>query len=107
MWGFKPPHLNGDPMIATIQSLKKTVAAAGTAEPLASSRTIVTKVRIKALHGNTGDIYVGPSGVAAATGFVLRAGEELLIEAGTSPFDLSQIFIDASALSQGITLIYQ
>lgn len=89
-------------------SLKKAVAAAGTAEPLSSTTQRCSYVEIKALAGNSGDIYVGGYDVASTNGYVLDAGEVLKIEA--SPYtlvDLKDIYVDTSSNGDTVTVFYQ
>ena len=77
------------------------VAAAGTEVPLGPSTQLCYGVRIKALHGNAGWIYVGGNPVTAATGYVLDNGEEVFIEVA----DLASIYIDASVNADGVSYI--
>lgn len=79
-----------------------TVAAHGTAVPLAGASTpLVSGVRIKALAANTGDIYVGGASVDSATGFVLDAGEEVFVEID----DLASVYIDSGVDAEGVSYI--
>ncbi len=60
---------------------------------LSSSVSVLKHVTIRAATGNSGDIYVGPSGVAVGTGFLLDAGDEsppILID------DLSKVHVISS-----------
>jgi len=84
----------------TVLHGKKTVAVAGTEEALAVS-TPCSRVRIKALFANTGNVYVGDSVVSSADGYVLRANEEveLLID------DLSKVYIDVDVSAEGVTYL--
>lgn len=95
----------------------KTVAAAGTAEPLASTHTPAMWVRVQAKVGNTGYIYVGDSTVAAANGQVLvrsSTGQEtphldhvLFPPCGNALiYDLALIYIDASVNAEGVNFAY-
>jgi hypothetical protein len=79
-----------------------TVAAHGTAVPLAGASTpLVSGVRIKALAANTGDIYVGGASVDSATGFVLDAGEEVFVEVD----DLASVYIDSDVDAEGVCYV--
>jgi hypothetical protein len=77
------------------------VTTAGTHVALGSTTALRAGVRIKALHANTGWIYVGDDGVAAATGFVLDSGEECFVEVA----DLATVFIDSSVNGEGVSYI--
>jgi len=80
-----------------------TVTVAGTAELLITMGQSSTRITIKALAANTGDIFVGPSTVDSADGFVLDAGEEvtIVIEQGET-----DIYIDSSVNGDGVSYIY-
>ena len=80
---------------------KKVVTSATTDETLASTQAILSGVTIKAEASNTGIIYVGAEGVAAATGFELAAGEQLFLEIA----DLTTVWIDASVSGDGVTYV--
>jgi hypothetical protein len=80
---------------------QKTVTTAGTHVALGTTAALKTGVRVKALHANTGWIYVGDDGVAAATGFVLDAGEEVFVEID----DLATVFIDSSVNGEGVSFV--
>ena len=73
-----------------------------TAEQLKNSNVpCVFGVRVKAVAGNAGIVYVGPKGVTADTadatdGYPLAAGEEVLI-----PIDnLNKVYVIASQVDQ-------
>jgi len=80
---------------------QKAVAAAGTDEALAASQALASGVTVKALAANTGNVYVGPEGVAAATGYVLAAGESVFIEVD----DLAAVWLDAAVNGEGVSYI--
>lgn len=80
---------------------QKTIGAAGTEEALASSTALAAGVRVKALHANTGWVYVGAYPVTSTTGFVLDAGEEVFIEVD----NLADVFIDVSVNGEGVSYI--
>lgn len=80
---------------------QKTVTTAGTEVALGASTRLKSGVSIKAMHANTGWIYVGANPVTSATGYVLSAGEEVFVEVG----NLSQIYIDASVNGEGVSYI--
>jgi len=80
---------------------QKTVATAGTEEALGGSTTLYSGVRIKALHANTGWVYVGANPVTSATGFVLDAGEECFLEVA----NLATVYVDVSVNGEGVSYI--
>lgn len=86
---------------ATFYYGQKTVTTAGTELVLASTQVLLSGVTVKALHGNTGWIYVGKSGVSSADGFVLDAGESVFIETD----NLADVFIDSSVNGEGVSYI--
>lgn len=92
--------------IGGMVSGRKTVAAAGTAEPLVASSTPCEKVDIQAELDNTGAIVVGGSGVIAAAdtrkGVALNAGNSYCIEID----DVAKIYIDATVNGEGATFNY-
>jgi len=80
---------------------QKAVTTAGTEVALASSQAILSGVTIKALHANTGWIYVGTNPVTSTTGFVLDAGEQVFIEVA----NLATVYIDSSVNGEGVSYI--
>ena len=85
---------------STIVNGQKTVTTAGTAETLASS-TSVRSVCIKALHGNTNNVYVGDSSVDSSNGYVLDSGETLCIDIQ----NLATIYIDTDTNGEGVSYV--
>lgn len=79
---------------------QKTVTTAGT-EVVLGTGALISGVMIKALHGNTGWIYVGGNPVTLSTGFVLDAGEQVFIECD----NLSDVYIDSSVNGEGVSYI--
>jgi len=80
---------------------QKTVTAAGTAEVLATTTAIIS-VTIKALRANTGNIYVGDSGVDSANGHVLERGASVSMDVD----DLADVYIDADTNGEGVSYLY-
>ena len=80
---------------------QKTVAAAGTAEAVVSSETDYNMVQINALPTNTGNVYIGDSSVSSSTGYVLDAGDTIILPIK----DLSTIYVDADTAGEGISWI--
>jgi hypothetical protein len=89
------------PVPAAIYYGRKAVAAAGTDEALAASQALLSGVTVKALWANTGYIYVGAEGVAAATGYQLGAGESIFIEVD----NLAAVWLDAAVNGEGVSYI--
>lgn len=86
---------------ATIVHGQKTVTTAGTEEALGASTALSSGVRIKALHANTGFVYVGANPVTSSTGFVLDAGEEVFLEVA----NLATVYIDVSVNGEGVSYL--
>jgi hypothetical protein len=84
-----------------IGSGQKAVASAGTAEALAGS-TSIAAVTITALRTNTGNIYVGGSGVDSTNGDVLVRGSGKSYAIA----DLATVFIDADTNGEGVSFSY-
>ena len=80
---------------------EKTVAAAGTAEPLVGAIQRVKSVVIIAKRGNTNQVYVGGSDVASTTNDGLGAGESITIQA-VGWLDLADIYLDADTSAEGV-----
>ena len=91
--GFVPP--------TTVGNGQKTVTAAGTAEALAAS-TSIHSVTIKALAGNTNNVYVGDSSVDSTNGFVLDSGESISLDID----NLADVYIDTDTNGEGVSFIY-
>lgn len=95
-----------------IRSGVKAVAAAGTAVPLAASKTFARKLRISAPAGNTGVVYLGDSNVDSTNGYVLAAGGTLPLEdmLGSTDervvVDLNTIYVDAANNDDSVTFVY-
>ena len=86
----------------SIGSGQQTVATAGTRVQLTTTNTPIWSVTVKALAGNTGDIYVGGADVAAANGFVLAATESISLDVD----NLTDVWIDAAVNGEGVSYIY-
>jgi hypothetical protein len=101
-YGHAPRRdISGIALPNTIYNGQKTVSTAGSAEALASSQALVSGVQIKALAGNTNNVYVGDSDVDSNTGFVLAAGEEVFIEVD----DLATVYLDVDTNGEGVSYI--
>lgn len=79
---------------------QKTVTTAGSAEPLAPSRQINAPLMVKALHANTGLVYIGQvdGDVSSADGLPLAAGEAAIFE---NVGNLAEIWLDADVDGEG------
>jgi len=96
----------GHPFAQHLADGRKTVAAAGTREPLVASATPASWVIISALKSNTDVVVVGSDDVIAAegsrNGLPLAAGACAGINAG----DLHQIYLDVVVSGEGVTFLY-
>jgi len=87
--------------LVSIGNGQKTIGTAGIAETLGSS-TAINSVTIKALAGNTNNVYVGDSGVDSSNGFVLAAGEAISLDID----DLADVYLDVDTNNEGVSFIY-
>lgn len=80
-----------------------TVATAGTAEALNGGAALAVPdghaVKIKALPGNTGNVYVGDSTVSASSGYVLTPGDTVSIQVA----DVATIYADVDTGGEGVS----
>lgn len=86
--------------MAPITSGQKTISAPGTAERLHSGLAANCAVLVKALPGNTGQVYLGNvnGDVSSANGMPLAAGEVLVLD---FIGDLSELWLDAATAGEG------
>ena len=89
------------PLATAIYNGQKTVSTAGTQVALASSQAITHSVKIKALHGNSGWIYIGNSSVSSSNGYVLDAGETVEIQVA----NLATVYVDSSVNGEGVSYV--
>jgi hypothetical protein len=93
-----------------IRSGRKTVATAGTAEPLMATNTPVSKVYITPETDNTNPVTVGGADVVGA--LATRKGVPLDNDATTEQVlvlcdvDLKDVYIDAVTNGEGVTFTY-
>jgi len=80
---------------------QKTIAIAGTAQPL-GSQAVNSALVIKALAANSGLVFIGCDAegtVSAGSGFQLAAGEQVVLRfAG----DLAHVWLDAEVSGEGV-----
>jgi len=86
---------------SAIVSGQETVDAAGTAQVIGASATLVSGVTVKALAGNSGIVYVGNSAVDSTNGFELSASEAVFIETD----DVANVWVDAATNDDGISYV--
>ncbi len=87
----------------------KTVTAAGTAEALASTRTIAQFVTIQALADNTNSVYIGDSTVGSGRGIELPSALDSYQFAPIADlyiYNLADIFIDVAVSGEGVKFTY-
>lgn len=97
--------------MALLDSFQRTVTTAGTEVALKTTTFKVRNFAIKALHANTGFIYVGRNGVTSSTGYPLDAGESvaaaaIMTRGSDGSYDLSQIYIDSSVNGEGVAVFF-
>lgn len=94
------------------KSVEKLVVAAGTRMPLAAVETYSSHIVIQAKSTNTGSVYVGDVTVAAANGYVLAPGKEILLgglvrnPGSNEAINLADVYIDAATSGEGVRVIY-
>jgi hypothetical protein len=86
----------------SLANFQKTVTAAGTAEILFAA-TETKKIWIKALSGNTNNVYVGTSTVDSSNGLVLAPGEGVVLDVDHST---TNIYIDVDTNGEGVSGAY-
>lgn len=86
----------------------KTVAAAGTRERLAASRTVADWVIVQALVANTNPVFVGGSTVAPTSGIRLASGDAYQFPPiGQGPaYNLADIWVDVTTNGEGVQFLY-
>jgi hypothetical protein len=80
---------------------EKTVAAAGTAEPLVAASRRVKSVVVIAKGGNTNRVYIGGADVESSTNDGLGAGESVTL-AAAGWMDLADIYVDVGVNGEGV-----
>ena|SRR3990167_2072259 len=79
----------------------RNTVTSGTEEAVAAD-TPVSSCCVKALHGNTNNVYVGGNtSVTTSNGYVLDAGEALCLDVD-SPAD---VYIDVDTTGEGVSYI--
>ena len=86
--------------MANLRHAIKTVAAAGTREVLGSGPC--SQVTIRRQPGDTGAVYVGGPGVAAANGFPLDSDDHQLT---LQVSDLGDVWLDVATHGDGVCYI--
>ena len=95
-----------------VRNFSVTVTAAGTAQPLAATRTPASWVLIQAAKGNAGSVYIGGQGITNGTtttnGIELAKGDTISFPAMgvTEPYELSTVFVNADTNSDKVRVIY-
>jgi hypothetical protein len=93
-----------------LTTIRKAVTTAGTRVALSSTAKYVKKLKIKALPGNTGVMYLGDVAVSASNGYPLAAGAEIslvdLFWKDGDVVDLSVLYIDSAVNGEGVSLVY-
>ena len=87
----------------TLIASEKTVAAAGTAEALVAASQRVKSLTLIAKTGNTGQLYIGGSDVAAATNDGIAPGDTLIVPADNW-LDLNDVYVDVDVSGEGVEI---
>ena len=72
-----------------------TVSTAATPVAIAASAMAVRALSLKARPDNSGPVYVGNAGVAAANGYCLSPGDEVTLQFGNA-IDLRRLYVTAA-----------
>ena len=79
-----------------------TVTTAGTEVALGASQVLAEGiVTIKALNGNTGNVFVGKNPVSSTTGYELGASEVITLTVD----NIAEIYIDSSVNGEGVSWV--
>jgi hypothetical protein len=85
---------------------RKTVAAAGTEEPLVAASVAIRSLVVTAETDNTNPVTVGGNGVVGALatrqGTPLAAGESISLDID----DLAKVYVDVITNGEGVTYTY-
>lgn len=102
--------------VLKVATLNKTVTTAGTRVQLVTDGSVYTPmVMIQADPANTGNAFVGDSGVSSSVfGAVLGAGQSISLEAvlfgskggDTAEIDLGTVYVDASVNGSKVSVVY-
>lgn len=89
---------------------EKDIAAAGTAEALASARVMAVWVTVQAKIDNTNAVRVGGknASVSGEKGVYLLAGDAHTFPSmgGINAYDLQHLFVDVGTNGEGVTFTY-
>ncbi len=81
---------------------QETVDANGTAQAITGTATALKHgAFIKALEGNTGNVYVGDSDVSATNGYELGPGDVVFLPI----LNLATVYIDAATNDDGVSFL--
>jgi hypothetical protein len=86
----------------TPNTLRKTIAAAGTAEALAASATPVSKAEVQADFDNTQSVFIGDSTVDSSNGIELIPGAAITLE----NVDLANMYADVDVNGEAVNILY-
>lgn len=96
-----------DDVFTNIAFGQDSVTTSGTAEALngGTSQTVPkgANLKIKALSGNSGIVYVGDSTVGTGSGFELQSGEEVTLKVD----DVANVYIDVGTDGDGVSWIVE
>ena len=79
---------------------QKTIPSAGSSDRLRTSLAVLS-ITVKAHKANTGNVFVGDSGVTSANGFILSPGDSVSFDID----DVADVYIDAAINGEGVSWI--
>lgn len=93
-------EVGGNAIRNTVIHGQKDVTTAGT-EVVLGTAAPISAVTIKAKSANTGLIFVGANPVTSSTGYILAAGEAVLVMTD----NVANIYIDSSVNGEGVSFV--
>lgn len=94
-------------MKVAVKTAQILVTTAGTPVPAASDVLWVTNLTLKALPGNTKNIFLSNAdGTPSSDGFPIKADEAYPLTPG-SAIDLSTLLLDAEQSGEGVAIAYE
>lgn len=99
-----------------VKAFKATVTSAGTRVPLSATPIYTPWVKIQALTGNAGVVYLGGDDVSATKCISMSKTatdlsnivdlDKVMLRGNNESYDLSKIYIDAANSNDAVNVIY-